>query len=178
MKMISSMVLMFMMSAGASAQWIDYKWAGIPRTPDGKPNMKAAAPRGRDGKPDLSGLWHNVDVKYLNDLSSDGIQIPFTPQGEAIYKQRLQANAKGRPSESCLPHGIPDSMTVPAAPWRIVQNPGVTMILYDFQNRHRQIFTDGRGLPEDMMPACLGHSIGRWDGDTFVVATRGFNHRS
>ena len=176
--MTSLIAFVFMMGVSASAQWVNIRLAGTPRTPDGKPNLKAPAPRGADGKPDLSGLWHNLDAKYLNDLSADGIQVPFTPAGAAIYKERQEKNAKGRPSESCLPHGIPDSMTVPAAPWKIVQHPGVMLILYEFQNRYRQVFTDGRGFPEDMMPAWLGYSIGKWDGDTFVVETRGFNDRS
>jgi hypothetical protein len=178
MKVLLPVALILMISITASAQWTDYKWKGVPRTADGKPNLKAPAPKGANGKPDLSGLWHNLDVKYLNDLSSAGIQVPFTPNGAAIYKQRVEANAKGRPSESCLPHSIPDSMTVPAAPWKIIQHPGVTLILYEFQNRYRQVFTDGRVFPEDMIPAWLGYSIGKWDGDTFVVETRGFNDRS
>ena len=96
----SLIVFMFMVGGSASAQWVNIRLAGTPRTPDGKPNLTAPAPRAADGKPDLSGLWHNLDVKYLNDLSADGIQVPFTPQGAAIYKERQDKNAKGRPSES------------------------------------------------------------------------------
>src|SRR5258706_8121779 len=84
----SLIVFIFMMGVNASAQWVNIRLAGTPRTPDGKPNLTAPAPRGADGKPDLSGLWHNLDVKYLNDLSSDGLQVPFTREGAAIYKQR------------------------------------------------------------------------------------------
>ena len=74
MKIILPVALILMISASASAQWTDYKWKGVPRTADGKPNLKAPAPKGADGKPDLSGLWHNLDAKYLNDLSSDGME--------------------------------------------------------------------------------------------------------
>jgi len=166
------------MAGTASAQWVNLRLAGTPRTPDGKPNLTAPVPKTADGKPDLSGIWRIAEGKYLNDISADGIQVPFTPWGAALYKERQEKNSKGRPSESCLPHGIPDAMLVGAAPFKIVQHPGVVLILYEFQNRFRQIFTDGRGFPEDMMPTWLGYSVGKWDGDTFVVDTRGFNDRS
>ena len=131
--MTSLTVFIFTMGVTASAQWVNFRLAGIPRTADGKPNLTAPVPRAADGKPDLSGLWRNMDVRYLNDLSADGLQVPFTPQAAALYKERQEKNAKGRPSESCLPHGIPDSMIVPAAPFKIVQHPGVVLILYEFQ---------------------------------------------
>ena len=40
-----------------AAQWLNYPTPGIPRLPDGKPNLTAPAPRTSDGKPDLTGLW-------------------------------------------------------------------------------------------------------------------------
>lgn len=176
--MTSLTVFIFMMGVSASAQWVNFRQAGIPRTADGKPNLTAPVPRAADGKPDLSGLWRNMDVRYLNDLSAGGVEVPFMPQSAALYKERRENESKGRPSESCLPHGIPDSMMVPAAPFKIDQHPGVVLILFEFQNRYRQVFTDGRGFPEDMTPAWLGYSIGKWEGDTFIVETRGFNDRS
>ena len=51
----------------------------------------------------------------------------------------------------------------------IVQNPGVTMILYEPFTTYRQIFTDGRALPKDPNPTWMGYSVGKWDGDAFVV---------
>ena len=166
------------LSAPVAAQWLNQPTAAIPRTPDGKPNLSAPAPRTSDGKPDLSGLWHNGQNGLANDLTSGGAQVSFTPEGAAIYKHRQETDSKGRPSELCLPHGIPDAMMIGVTPFKFVQNPGVTMILYEFQNRYRQIFTDGRSLPEDMTPTWLGYSVGKWDGDTFVVDSRGFNDRS
>ena len=53
------MLLLFaLLSTGAQAQWLNYPTPGMPRTPDGKPNLTAPAPRAADGKPDLSGVWH------------------------------------------------------------------------------------------------------------------------
>ena len=82
-----------------------------------------------------------------------------------------------RPSSRCLPHSIPDQMLI-GVPLKIVQNPGVTFILYEEFARFRQIFTDGRGPAPVAAPAWLGYSIGKWDGDWFVVDTRGFNDKS
>jgi len=61
---------------------------------------------------------------------------------------------------------------------KIIQTPGVTAVLYEYQTIFRQIFTDGRGLPEDANPTWMGYSVGIWDGDTFVVTTAGYNDRT
>src|SRR5437016_4216119 len=71
MKILSSVVFMLVIAAGASAQWMDHKWIGIPRTPDGKADLKARAPRAGDGKPDLAGLWRIDSGKYLTNLNWD-----------------------------------------------------------------------------------------------------------
>jgi len=63
-------------------------------------------------------------------------------------------------------------------PFKIVQNTGVTIILFEEFNNWRQVFTDGRALPVDPQPAWVGYSVGSWDGDTFVVRTAGFNDKS
>jgi hypothetical protein len=76
-----------------------------------------------------------------------------------------------------MPHGIPDAMIVPG-PVKFVQNPGVTFLLYEEFNHFRQVFTDGRPFPKELTPAWMGYSIGKWDGDTFVVDTRGFNDQT
>ena len=66
-----------------------------------------------------------------------------------------------------------------AEPFKMVQAAKETMILYEVDGLHRQIFADGRQFPAEFeFPAYLGYSIGRWDGDTFVVETRGFNDRT
>src|SRR5436853_3451778 len=83
------------------AQWIHYPTPGIPRTPDGQPNLSAPAPKTADGKPDISGIWVAVNAKYLNDLAADGIAVPLQPWAQALYKQRKDNMGKGRPSERC-----------------------------------------------------------------------------
>jgi len=76
----------------------------------------------------------------------------------------------------CLPHGVgvPDAMLVSAIPFKIVQTPGELMVLFEEFNQYRQIFTDGRSLPKDPNPAWFGYSIGKWEGNTFVVESAGF----
>ena len=67
--------------------------------------------------------------------------------------------------------------TIPT-PRKIVQDPGLVLILGEYDNTFRQVFTDGRKLPEDFVPSWLGSSVGRWEGDTLVVETAGTNGRS
>src|SRR5438128_8227359 len=63
---ILAFIVLLSMSVPLSAQWVHYPTPGIPRTPDGKPNLSAPAPRTPDGKPDLSGVWR-ADTKYFQD---------------------------------------------------------------------------------------------------------------
>ena len=157
-----------------SAQWLHYPTPGIPRTPDGKPNLSAPAPKTSYGKPDLSGIWAAADGKYLQNLAADGLAVPMQPWAAALYKERSTNLGKGRPSEHCLTHGVTDFDALPIA-WKILQTPGAIAILYEAYNHYRQIFLDGRPLPEPTQPAYMGYSVGKWEGDTLVVDTKGFN---
>jgi len=185
--------LSMLWTISASAQWLNYPTPGIPRTPDGKPNLAAPVPKTTDGKPDLSGLWQrqrsanertNAAIEGLSigpsleNLMRTGEKIPpMLPAAEALYRQRVANLSADRPSGQCLPHGIPDQMLIPV-PMKIVQDPGLTLILYEEFTRYRQVFTDGRPHPQASNPAWLGYSIGKWEGDWFVVDTRGFNDKS
>jgi hypothetical protein len=164
----------------ASAQWLNYPTPGIPRTPDGKPNLAAPAPKAADGKPDLSGLWKAPNGKYLANLAADlkPEEVPFQPWAAALYSERLENLAKDRPTGRCLPHGVPDQMAVAGYPFKVFQIPGTVVILYEEMTHFRQIFTDGRALPKDPNPAWLGYSVGHWDRDALVVDTAGFNDQS
>ena len=209
---IVPLVCFFLVTAAASAQWINVPLPGIPRTHDGRPNLSAPAPKTADGKPDLSGIWMQVPL-YGKDGYSDyiappelneeqyqkllgkpgtptanlnqnlqfrtinGEEIPFQPSALAVYKQRLQRESTGSPSERCRPKGVPAPM-LPPVPFKIVQNPGLTLILFEEFNRFRQVFTDGRRHPKVHYPTWWGYSVGHWDGDTFVVETTGFNDKT
>jgi hypothetical protein len=175
---VTTAIFLVLAAAPASAQWIHVTLPDTPRTADGKPNLSAPAPRTPDGKPDLSGIWRAAEGKYLQNITEDLLEVPFQPWAAALYKERVAVLAKGRPTERCLPHGVPDAMMVRSGPWKIVQTPRVTLILFEEMNHYRQVFTDGRGFPKDPNPAWLGYSIGKWEGDTFVVDTTGFNDQT
>ncbi len=163
-------------SSSALAQWPDYPTPGIPRTPDGKPNLTAPAPRTPDGKPDLSGIWLSPRTKVNVALSlKAGETVPFQPWAKEVFDQRQATNSKDDPSARCLPVGLTVRPTLPT-PLKILQTPMVTVILYESRTNFRQIFTDGRPLPKDVAwTTWQGFSIGKWEGDTFVVETAGTN---
>lgn len=169
-------ILIFWAAVPLAAQWLHYPTPGMPRTRDGKPNLTAPAPKTPDGKPDLSGIWANADNKYLQNLAADGIEVPFRPWAEKLYKERSENFGKGRPSERCISHGVTDFDAL-GINWKIIQTPQEIAILYEAYNHYRQIFLDGRSLPKPTQPAYLGYSVGKWEGDTLVVDTTGFNDR-
>jgi len=172
MKAAAAAALLVFLAAPAGAQWINYPTPGIPRTKDGKPNLTAKAPRAADGKPELSGLWNINGLGTATKITD----VEMLPAAQALYKQRLATYANDDPNVSCLPEG-PRAGLAGLDPFRIVQSPGITFVLHE-ANPYRQIFTDGRPLPKDMNPTWMGYSVGRWDGDTFVITTAGYNDKS
>jgi hypothetical protein len=132
-----------------------------------KPPLTGPAPRMLDGKPDLSGVW-------LPAIPSDaGFAKPEPlPWAAAVLKQRTDDFGKDNPSGHCLPLSV--IMSTFVFPYQFVQTPKVLVMLYEGEFP-RQVYMDGRGHPKDPNPTWLGHSIGRWEGDTLVVDTVGFN---
>jgi len=163
----------------AVAQWIDFRTPGIPRLPDGKPNLSAPAPKALDGKPDLSGNWqagragqYGYDYNVAQNLPAGSV----TAWAESVREKRVQDFRKDSPLAQCRPVSIPFLNFRGLS--RIVQSPGVIVILYESPNSpHRIIFTDGRELPKEMNPTWLGYSVGHWEQDTLVVNTAGFNDK-
>jgi hypothetical protein len=162
------------LSASLAAQWHNHPSAGIPRTADGKPNLSAPMPRKANGQPDLSGIWQVPGLKYLINIAADLRDVPFQPWAEAAYNERVANFGKDDPNNLCLPSIIPEKIAV-TSPWKIVETPGVTIVLYESRTIFRQIFTDGRPFPKDPNPSWQGYSVGKWEGDAFVVETLGFN---
>ncbi len=100
--------------------------------------------------------------------------LPFTPWAAALRKQRKDDNNKDNPDAHCLPLGLTQLHMHPQ-PRKIIQLPNLIVILYEAQGGVRQVFMDGRPLPNsDAEPWWYGYSIGHWDGDTLVVETNGF----
>jgi hypothetical protein len=175
-----------------SAQWLNYPTPGIPRLPN--------------GKPDLSGVWHTYAEpleekkrlfgpdfgaifvpgmepttisKYAINLLLDYKpgEITMTPSAEALFKLHNSGDPAQDFGAHCLPFAIPLA-TLLSEVHKIVQTPGLILVMYELDSMTRQIYTDGRKLPAKPSPSWLGYSAGRWDRDTLVVETNGLNDRA
>jgi hypothetical protein len=169
------LVLLLFAAVPAWAQWFKIPTPGIPRTADGRPNLTAPTPRGPDGKPILSGIWQ-MNGKYLQDIAADMKpgEVPYQPATEKLFNSRRNgAGGKNDPAARCIP-GMPKLNALPY-PFKILEAPGEVIMLFEGFTTFRQIFTDGRELPKDPNPAWFGYSIGKWEGDDFVVNTIGIN---
>ena len=134
--------------------------------------------------PDLSGIWRttgalssNVQGQGLANLAN-GTDIPLLPHAKEFYEQQQANGLKDMSSARCMPHGVPGSMLIRNLPFKIIQSPGLMVILFEEFVDYRQIFTDGRGLPQDPNPSWFGYSVGTWEQDTLVVRSVGFNDRT
>ncbi len=163
-----------------------------PRTADGKPDLSgvwqyargpAAAPAppaqapatpaaAASDPPDLVPLSVRLSQFWnLGAAFKDG--LPFQPWAAELHRQRVAENSKDNPDAHCLPLGLMQLHTH-GQPRKMIQSPGVIAIIYEANGGLRQIFTDGRMLPQDPQPWWFGYSTGHWDGDTLVVETSGF----
>ncbi len=173
-------VLAVALSAPASAQWLNQPTAGLPRTPDGKPNLSAPAPRAPDGKPDLSGLWTKISPKYSRNIAADLKRDEVQPWARALVEERREDLGKEYMNVKCVPLGpgyVTAADSTGAEMMKIVQTPGLILILNP-DLTYRQIFLDGRKLEDAPNPTWMGYSVGRWEEDTLVVESFGFNDRT
>ena len=172
--------LVVVLAAAASAQWLSYPTPGLPRTADHKPNLAAPTPKTADGKPDFTGVWLPDSGAHYRDLSMDFPGgAPALPWAKQISEKRDADNHKDDPLALCLPPGVPRVETHGGRMFKIVQTPREVVILYETSANDvfREVFTDGRPLPEITQPSWKGYSIGKWEGDTLVVDTKGFNSK-
>jgi hypothetical protein len=146
----------------------------LPRSADGKVKLTAPAPRTPDGKPDFTGVWTSSGgqgaLDGLETLRVDPDAIK--PWARDIIRQRAQDFFKSRPDFQCRPSG-PEAESFEREK-RILQTPAMIAILNPNQT-YRQIFLDGRTLEKDPAPMWMGYSVGRFEGDTLVVESNGFN---
>jgi hypothetical protein len=184
------LVALLLVCHGLSAQWIKYPTPRVPKTSTGAPNLNAPTPRAADGKPDFSGIWEPVknrrcppngcfDMEVPEEFFNAGWSLknglPYQPWAAAAVKERQEQNGKDDPVTHCRPPGVLQLHTTPQLRKILRMPPDLLVILSEFAVGYRQIFTDGRPLPVDPNPSFLGYSSGKWDGDTLVVNTIGFN---
>jgi hypothetical protein len=172
MKFFGLVIIVSALAAPVAAQWVTYKTSGIPRTPDGKPNLTAPAPRTADGKADLSGLWQRISPTYRRNITADLEPEEIQPWARELVQQRMEDLGKGHMSVRCLPWGPRYSTSERL--FKVIQTPGLILML-DESLTYRQIFMDGRPLETDPNPSWMGYAVGRWEGDTLVVESAGFN---
>jgi hypothetical protein len=148
------------------------------------PSVSAPAP-----VHDLSGVWNMRSTpaqrKFIG--STYTLEAPdMTPWGKAKYEAAKPSNGPRSNAlkvtddpvlRTCLPPGTPRIYLQPF-PLQFVQTSKEVIILYEYDHTVRHIFTDGRPHPADITPTYMGHSIGKWDGDTLVVDTAGFNEKT
>jgi hypothetical protein len=151
--------------------------AGAPKVPI----QEGPVPRLPDGTVDLNGVW--VGGGPVNDIEREGglpagtLDAIMLPWAKELMSKR---DVTMEPHNRCLPMGVP---RVTPFPYRFVQNythrkPTHIFILHEGNiHSYRQIFMDGRKHPEELDPTWYGHSIGRWEGDTLVIDTVGFNDK-
>ena len=175
---IVSATLTLVFATTIQAQWPKYPTKRMPRRPDGSLNVTAPPPHA-NGKPDLSGVWLSTDTGLFFDLAKDlpATDVVMTPWASGVQKQREGRDHVDDPLAYCLPPGVPRIDTI--NPIKIVQTPDVTVFLHELTtgSTFRQVFTDGRPIPQGVEPAWLGYAVGRWEGDTFVVESAGFRDR-
>ena len=185
-----------LLASSLLAQWPSFPLKGEPKTADGKPDLNGPAPRTADGKPDLSGVWEymrppgapapqrtpgdgNIIPNFvrrsqfwnLGASFPDG--LPFQPWAAELHRQRVASNSLDNPDAHCLPLGVMQLHTH-GQPRKMVQTPGLILIMYEANSGLREIFTDGRPMPKDPQPWWYGYSVGKWDGDTMVVESAHF----
>jgi hypothetical protein len=175
MKRPFATLVLLLSSTPLAAQWLTLPTPGIPRTADGKPDLSAPAPRTADGRPELTGLWRGAGVR--GDLRDETKVQAWARTAMAEHESNYYRDG---PHMQCLPQGpgyIAGAGGGGGNLRRIVQSPTVIAML-NADLTYRQIFTDGRALEPDPLPIWQGYSVGRWDGDTLVVESNGFNDKT
>jgi hypothetical protein len=170
-----------------NAQWPDSPTAGIPRLANGRPNLDAPSPRMSDGKPNLSGLWQVARLLPCQDFGRMCTDLPISqqfgnigaglPGGLPYQEWAKEKMASKKPADDpytqCRTPGGPRMLLLPYMK-KFVQTPDLLLILNEYNTHYRQVFLDGRKLPDDPAPTWNGYSTAHWDGDTLVVESIGY----
>jgi hypothetical protein len=175
-------VVLTALAAPVWAQWPLHP-VGVPKGPDGKPNLTAAAPRTVDGKPDFSGIWMIYNGPDEGDRPDRPPRVsagprgglPLQPWAAELQRKRAAEGGLNDPDGLCLPQGLLQYHVDPQ-PLKIVQTPTQILIIYESNYGLRTIYMDGRKLPPlgEPQPFWHGYSVGHWEGDILVVESNNF----
>jgi hypothetical protein len=176
----------------AHAQWPPYPTPDVPLTADGKPDLDAPPPKTPWGDPDLSGIWERYggfggpadeeepadpgappQATFFDLGANMENGLPYTDWARELKAARMADNMKDNPDAHCLPIGYMQLHQHPQ-PHKIIQTQDLIVMIWESNGGLRQIFLDGRELPDDALPWWYGYSVGHWEGDTLVVESNGF----
>jgi hypothetical protein len=154
-----------------------------------------AATRNQATPRDLAGVWKRSArppdnarryTKFELTLALPVQGLELTPWGEAKFKANkpnvgpnpVPIKDSNDPDLKCFPPGVPRVFLERAEPFEIIQSTGRVVLVYEYNHIAREIYVDGRKHSEDLVPTWMGDSIGRWEGNTLVVDTVGFNDQT
>jgi hypothetical protein len=175
MRGLAALLCLVAVSAPSNAQWFEWQSPLVPRTANGGPDMNAPVPRTADGAVDLSGLWVPADAR--GSLFDESKILGWARDAMLEAEESFYTTD---PRFHCLPSGpsaYPAGASV-GGTRRILQRPDIVAILNPDMT-YREVFMDGRGLEDDpLLPTWMGYSAGRWDGDSLVIESNGYNDKT
>ena len=167
------------------------------------PQKSSAIPRTASGKPDLTGVWQGGSTQRgsweeanggtgvggsgrdaaapvalsSNDRPAGREGAPYQPWAAKKVLEAFNRRGIDDPTSRCLPAGIPRTVTLGLFPQQFVQTPTQIIMLYEYMNVFRVIPFASKH-PDDIIPSYLGSAIARWEGDTLVVDSIGYNDQT
>jgi hypothetical protein len=151
------------------------------RSPNDR-KIAAAAPMPAYDPHDLSGVWYARGDGILNG----GTWPNYTDNGMKLFQMnKPSAGPHGVPPAlgndpigHCDPPGYPRNLELNERPFQIVQLPNEIWQIFEWTRANREIWMDGRKIPEDADPRWYGYAVGHWDGNTLVVHSADYNDKA
>jgi hypothetical protein len=179
------MRICFMSSLAALAAVLAFWPVALAQTDHDSAAAKADTKSQSFDSHDLTGVWNlapkmqpkdEPPIAIFRAFTAKDLLPPFTPWGEAQFQANAKFIAAGDVLD-CDPLGTARNFFV-ALPFEIFQTRDRMLVHYEFSDNWREIWTDGRKIPADADPEYMGYSVGRWEGDTFVVDSGAYNGKT